>query len=229
MNRTIYRLWLGPRHMPEEYEYFEYEWGRLNPGWRVVTLGEDDFEPFENLDVLADLKRRDGGKNGIELFVQTADVLGYEIVHRYGGVYANCDLQPLRPFPEDILDRPFASLENDIGDVVNAIFGAPEPRAPVWGKCIRELNRRYWENPTGEMNQTTGPAVVTAIARQRPDLLRIFPQSTFNSVHWSEIPRGADASELLHLVPEDAIAVHHWGHRRDGRTNYVETATGGTE
>jgi len=42
---------------------------------------------------------------------------------------------------------------------------------------------------------------------------------------WSWIQPGEDASSFIEGLPEEATAVHHWGHKKDGRSNTVETAT----
>ena len=51
------------------------------------------------------------------------------------------------------------------------------------------------------------------------------PVEVFNAVHFHEIPLGGDAAGRWTLT-EGMVAVHHWGHRRVQRTNYVESATG---
>lgn len=225
MNKTIYRLWLGPRALPREYSFYEDEWRRLNPDWDVVTLTEATFTPEENVDVVTDLYRRDAGRQGVELYVQLADVLAYEIIHRLGGVYVNVDMQPVRPIPDDFVTKAFASYEDDLGNVVNAAIGAPETGDPFWELIIRQLSPRYFSWPGGPMNATTGPGLLTDTYNLHPDMLEVKPRETFNYVHWSQIEWGSDAAHLVHDLPPEVLAIHHWGHKKARRTNYVETAT----
>lgn len=221
----IHRFWAG-RQMPEEYEVFGHMWVDLNPDYTVQLWDERCLDDFPELKpVFDDLYRRDGGRQGIELYVQLADVVGYALVERWGGVYVNCDMQPVRPLPE-LPKGAWASYENyEDFRIVNAAIGAPEPGNPFWRGLLDGLPERYFANPTAEMVETTGPAYLTDFARTSWAQLHVLPKETFNPVHWKEISAGGDASAWLDRLPAETIAVHHWGHKKDGRSNTVETAT----
>lgn len=223
--RVIHRFWDG-KPMPDDYEMFGWQWQDLNPDWQVVTWDERCLVDFPELEsVFSDLYRRDDGKRGIELYVQIADVIGYALIERWGGVYVNCDMQPIRPLPE-LPMKAWASYENETEwDVVNAAFGAPGPGDPFWQRLLARLPEKYFASPSAEMVLTTGPALLTEQARIHPELIHVFPVPTFNPVHWNSIEFGSDASAFYDQLPEETIALHHWGHRKDGRTNFVETGT----
>ena len=212
--------------MPDTYEMYGWMWQDLNPDWKVVTWDESVIQDFPELDaVFKSLYERDAGRHGIELYVQLADVIGYALVERWGGMYVNCDMQPVRSLPM-LPEKAWASLENhEDGRIVNAAIGAPEPRNTFWTGLLEELPRRYFANPTAEMVETTGPALLTDYAHAHPEELHVFPVESFNPVHWRQIEAGGDASSFLDHLPESTIAVHHWGHKKDGRSNRVETAT----
>lgn len=226
--KEIHRFWAGDP-MPEEYRLYGRQWEELNPDWYVTDWEEDDVESLvedpEIQKVISNLYSRDAPFRGIELFVQLADVMGYVLVERFGGVYVNCDIQPLRPIEElPLPDRAWASKENDVDDrIVNAAIGAPEPHDQFWHYLLHDLPYRYFNNPTAEMVETTGPALLTDQAHLYPNLLHVFPTKTFNPIHWSQIQEGGDATGFSY--PEESIAVHHWGHKKDRRSNHVETGT----
>lgn len=225
--RYVHRFWAGKR-IPDAYKNFEDRWLDLNPGWRIITWDEDVQEHFPDLKpVFDDLYRRDAGRRGIELFVQLADVIGYALLREFGGVYVNCDIQPIRPL-SDLPQKAWASYENnEDGRIVNAAIGAPQPQDKFWVELLKELPGRYFSNPTAEMVETTGPALLTDMATKYPFDIYVYPTETFNPVHWKQIAPGGDASDWIsqHNFPEGTIGVHHWGHKRDGRSNVVETAT----
>ena len=212
--------------MPPVYAQYAHMWATLNPGWQIYEWGIEDLGAFpETIRVINHLALRDEGRNSIELFVQMADVLGYAIVERFGGVYVNCDIQPLRPLEElPIPDTAWASYENhEDGRVVNAVIGAPEPHDPFWQRIMDGITDRYFANPYDEMVMTTGPGYLTDVALAHPEEIHVFPVETFNPVHWKEIAPGGDASGFTY--PPESFGVHHWGHRRDHRTNRIEGAT----
>ena len=77
---------------------------------------------------------------------------------------------------------------------------------------------------------TTGPGFLTDFVRINTILDKtpfvVFGKEAFCSVHWKEIEPGGDASGREY--PAEAIAVHHWGHKKDGRTNLIEGNTHAT-
>jgi mannosyltransferase OCH1-like enzyme len=210
--------------MPEPYIRFGQKWKELNPGWTVIDWTEEVISEFFQLKHVFDhMYERDAGRGSIELYVQLADVVGYALVERYGGVYMNCDMEPVRPLPR-LPEMAWASYENnEDGRIVNAAIGSPQANDPFWKALLEGLPRRYFADPTAEMVETTGPAYLTDFANWNKGKLYVFPTETFNPIHWKQIPEGGDASGREYS--SKTIAVHHWGHKKDKRTNRIEGAT----
>ena len=117
--------------------------------------------------------------------------------------------------------------------VVNAVLGGPAEH-PFWERINEILPAFYADRPGDEMNKTTGPHLLTAMARgwnrnrAGDDEFLALPQVSFCAAHWKQIPEGGDAAGLVDWKADpNVIGIHHWGHRKVGRTNYVETATPG--
>lgn len=226
--RIIHRYWAGPREMPQEYVDFGDKWEELNPGWVVMDHGEEVIQLWPDLaDVFNHLYSRDKGRDGIELHVQVADVVGYALIREFGGIYVNCDMEPVvHDIQTHLPQQAWASYENEEDwRIVNAAIGAPAPNDPFWVALLEGLPARYFANPLDEMVMTTGPGYLTDFARERPGQLYVFPKWAFNGVHWKQIESGGDASGFE--IHPGALAVHHWGHKKDHRSNRIETATQG--
>lgn len=228
--RVIHRYWSGPREMPENYKEFGQKWEDLNPGWVVVDHGEEIIQLWPDLaDVFNHLYERDAGRDGIELHVQIADVVGYALIREFGGVYVNCDMEPLKPIEPELEfiaeeNLPWASYENhEDWRIVNAAIGAPNAGHPFWEGLLRQLPLNYFSRPFDEMVMSTGPGFLTNYIHATNSDIFIFEKDVFNHVHWKQIAEGEDASGFSH--PDSAIAVHHWGHKKDRRSNHVETGT----
>lgn len=215
--------------MPDSYAEYGEKWVELNPGWQVIDWTEEMVKDIGHHwpkvgHVINNLYDRDDGRNGIELYVQIADIVGYYLPWKYGGYYFNMDMEPVRPFFDPMPDKAWASYENnEDGRIVNAAVGAPEKENPFWATMLEALPDSYWKNPVDEMIMTTGPGFLTVMANLHPEQIHVFPTHTFNPVHWKEIPVGGDASGMPY--PEGTIARHHWGHKKDQRSNTIETAT----
>lgn len=219
--------------MPADYREFGDRWQLLNPDWSVILWDIDsliDEGSWFNAEVLADLRRRDRGRRGIEFYVQAADVLDYELLYKYGGVYVNTDIDPIRSLAEmdtihEVEGKTWLARE-DSEFVVNAAMGAAAPEDVFFAEVIAALGPRYFNNPYGEMNQTTGPRLLTDVWRMWKSEFHpviAMPVEAFNPFHWRTIEPGGDA--FGRSVPLDTIGVHHWGHKKDGRTNVIESWT----
>jgi mannosyltransferase OCH1-like enzyme len=226
MIRKIHRFWGGPNEMPENYKQFGKDWQRLNPTWQVIDWTEQDVLDMGliNQRVWDDLAVPAEGCeiDEVALATQRADVAGYEIIYRHGGLYVNTDIQPIRPlsllmhiYPE-LAWFPAAAMEDDYW-LVNAVIWAPEPGMSVWGDIIAALPGRYYSGgKLAYMNGTTGPHLLTTVARQHPGFLEI-PSNVFNPLHFTEVEIGKDALFDEKRLTGDVIAVHHWGHRKNQR------------
>lgn len=216
--------------MPARYAKYGWRWQELNPDWSVNDWSEEAIrsEHWTNQAVIDHLYQRDDGRNSIELAAQVADVVGYEILWRYGGVYVNVDIEPVRSITD--MEEMYGTegkawvAREDADFVVNAAMGAPASGHPFYRTVIDCLGPRYMARPHDEMNQTTGPRLLTGVYRSWTDhdaSVVALPTVAFNPFHWSSIEQGgtAEGREL----PEATIGVHHWGHRHDGRTNRIES------
>jgi len=227
MPRVIHRLWLGPRPMPGRFRGYAARWADLNPGWAVHDWSWHDLpEDLANGDVLDDLRRRCTRGDSVELATALADVICYDLIARHGGIYVNCDIEPVHPLPAAMVSgEPWASREDAV-HVVNAAFGG-EPGATPWQLITGELlPARYWRLRRAgeqEMNQLTGPHLLGELLAVSPGCLRIFSEQAFCPLHFSQVPYGGTADGLwsADTLPAATIGVHHWDHRRNGRSNIV--------
>lgn len=152
---------------------------------------------------------------------------GYQVIYQHGGVYVNVDIEPVRSMGYllehyRVGHRAYAPYEDEGSLVVNAVLGGPEGH-PFWERINEILPQRYWDMPGAEMNQVTGPHLLTELAsswnrnRSGDDEFVALAQESFNQVHWSQIPLGEDATGLGQDSP-GVIGTHHWGHKKAGRT-----------
>lgn len=234
MIKTIHRIWLGPRPMPEAYKEYGRAWTNLNPGWEVLDWSWASLpEDLANAEVLEDMRKRSSTGTSVELPTAQADVISYELVYRYGGIYANADIQPIRPL-SNILGHlqggAWATYEEDNYPlIVNAFFGAPFPKNAFWGDVVSGLHDNYFSlNSEGtesvEMVFSSGPHYLTGKSDRR---LNVLPYYTVNPVLWKDVPSGSDATIVIDsrggvgYLPQNCVGIHHWGHRKSGRSNVV--------
>lgn len=206
---VVHRIWFGPKPMRRELVEFGRSWERL--GYEARLWTEANLPALRNQWVYDEIGRRGvnvgGGVPELGVWVQRADVVSYELIFEFGGIYANTDMECLRRIPLDGITA-FAGMED--GEFLsNALMGCTAGHT-FYRLVIEEVEPRYRELAGEPMNGVTGPHLLTRIHRMNPGLLHVFPKEAFCPVLFD----GADMRHEWGDHP-DSYCVHHWGHTRD--------------
>lgn len=194
--KVFHRIWLDEEERPEFIAWRE-KLQALHPSWRIRTWSDSS-----ELTWLRNQEEFDAALKS-DPFGRAPDILRYELLWRFGGVYIDTDFEPLRPF-DDLLDdpRPFAAWEND-RTMCTALLAAPKEH-PAIDALIRELPGSLATHSAATPNVASGPEFATALWREREDVRRL-PPASFYPVGWWE-------KKLLGKIeyPKETYAVHHW-------------------
>jgi len=194
--RVFHSIWVGGP-IPDHLARYLATWLKVHPGWDHRIWGDDDLDWLENQDLydFAEACTRYPGQF-------RADVARYEILHRYGGVYVDCDFEARSPIDDLLYDVDcFAAWETDDVWINNAIMGAT-PGHPLMADLIAGLPANVKANRGKRPNIQTGPQYLTPLMRDRDDVT-LFASSQFYPFRWDQLERREDH------FPE-AYAVHHW-------------------
>lgn len=205
--RIIHRVWLGGPE-PEWTRPFAETWRR--PGWEVRQWDEDsvaELFPLVNQRIFDDAETIAPDHVG----QLRSDVLRYEILHRFGGVYVDTDLECLRPI-DSLLDVDcFAAWEQEGRWVGNTILGCV-PRHPFMGRLLDAIPGSVKRNAGRRPNRMTGPHLVTRLWRHDGEGVTVYGQRQFYPYDWSEVDQFAPGDQF-----SDAYTVHHWANKRRER------------
>lgn len=129
--KVIHQIWVGPKKIPERYLESSKSWKSLHPGWRYKLWTDKDVErwSFYNKDLY----------NKASSYQERADILRYEILYRYGGVYVDFDMTALKSF--DDLHQYYVfyvGIGND--EVTNGIIGSA-PYNPIFSDTLRAMRK----------------------------------------------------------------------------------------
>lgn len=187
-----------PRVVPDEHEHFWQEWCAMHPwsdGWQHVTW-QDPQHPsrFETS------HRWPLARTGAVL----SDFIRYEVLWRYGGIYLDADVQPLRPLPDALLDSPaFVAWEDD--NMIGTAVMACEPHHPAYRALLDECLTIPAEAFDAQFGPI-GPPVVTRLFAGRADITTLASR-TFYPYSWRDPQRRNED-----FTGSGAYAVHHWAH-----------------
>lgn len=183
--RVIHHVWLGGRPLPEAHARFRETWRRHNPDWehRLWTDADAPAPP---------------GVERARNVAERADLVRYEILRRHGGVYADTDVECLRPI-EPLVGRTRAFAGYEVpGRLCNAVMGGAAGHR-AFERLVRLAATTVG---TGIYPYATATTFLTRVLEPDPEAT-LFPPETFYPYLWDE-PRPRRT-----LFPS-SHAVHHW-------------------
>ncbi len=202
--KRLHQIWIGSRPAPHVWTD---TWSSVNPDFSYRLWDEEAIEAFGLRNHM--LYRR---FVGAEIYDGAADVARVEILHRFGGVYADADSIALRPLGDAPFMRAgfFAQREpSDLRDdlVTNAFMGAV-PEHPVLGRYIDALSRARGLRP---MWRVSGPGLLTDVLAAAEDAdVMILPAWTFFTASLTGVGQLDGESYATHLWSTTA---ERWGHK----------------
>lgn len=186
--------------MPDHLAAYVATWTAVHPGWEHRMWTDADLDWLQNQELydFAEAITQHHGQF-------RADVARYEILHRHGGVWVDCDFEAVYPIDDLIAGHDcFAAWETDGQWINNAILGSV-PGHPMLADLIDGLPANVHRRKGKRPNVMSGPQYLTPIALEHE--ITLFPAAQFFPYRWDELDRAG------HAFP-DAYAVHHWNNRR---------------
>jgi hypothetical protein len=127
-----------------------------------------------------------------------------ELLHKYGGVYLDCDFIAVKPIPEEYLNAEvFVAREND-QYVNNGIIGA-EPKNHWIKSLIDEIPYSVLSQPGKPSNVTCGPHLFTRLLN---DSVTVIPQHEVYPYGWK------DSLTNTQTIHQESWAHHLWAGSR---------------
>lgn len=192
--RVLHQFWMGSP-VPAWARHLHERILRLNPGWtgRIWTEADLDEIGLVNRAEFAEVK-------GMPF---KSDVVRYELVARFGGVYADLDIVWVRPL-ESVVNLAFDFIAHERREVLNnGIFGCRRGSPFAWDlvRLLPDAFKR--ERELGGLAHQTGVGYFRTVAERHPGLARL-PQQFFHPYGIQDFA-GRDACFYSHPV---AVGIH---------------------
>ena len=190
--KLFHRIWLGDRPLPSEFREYETSWRRLHPGWEFVTWTDENLPEIKNAQAFASARSP----------ADAANILRYELVYAYGGVYVDTDFFCQKAIDSLISDDMcFVARQLD-GVVNNAIIGAV-PGHAFCQDLVSSLDNHIAAIPVDSRSVLrSGPFYLSSVLLRHPEVT-VYPALLFYPYEWHERWRRDEG------FPE-AFAIHHW-------------------
>lgn len=189
--------------MPDAHAEFALGWQRLHPDWEYRLWTEADLPRLHNQDLY---DRAEDLCPGFEGQLRS-DVVRYELLLQYGGVWVDTDFECLKPLDGLLKDVScFAAYERQGHIVNNAILGC-EPGHTFMLRLVANLNASVTGRKGRRPSKVSGPHYLTDQYRRDPLNLTVFSEHLF-------YPYRCDQLDHAGASFPDAYAVHHWANQR---------------
>lgn len=215
--KILHQIWVGPP-MPDHLQKYREMWQETHPDWDLKLWGEEDLDWLEHQDLFDDWETHAPRNRG----QWQANIARLEILYKYGGVYADSDMQPLRsinPLMEKVNRGAFCVWQRELGHpkgplLSNAFCGSYAGHSTIRSLLdrLRHNVRRY----DGRRCTYTSGVKYWTKHIFRSDLtghLDIFGQEVAMPYLPDKI---SDINPDNYDAPEGAYLAHHWHNQRAG-------------
>ena len=188
--------------MPGHLARYLDRWQQLHPGWEFTLWTPDNLPRLRNQDMF---DRPEVFSPASNPWQWRSDLSRYEILHDLGGVYVDCDLEPLRPI-DDLTDSEFIAYEDD--RFVNNAFMGVAPGSAWISNILNGLRESVLAQPFARVNRQIGAYYLTRLVRRHPEVT-ILPAELVYPYHWSEL------DQHDRPVADGTYTRHHWQNKRN--------------
>ena len=184
ISKLLHQIWIGPKPMPNKFmDTFKDK----HPDFEYIRWTEAEIDrrgiKFECMNAINRMSEING----------KADIIRWEILYQFGGIFQDADSVCIEPFDDTFLEKTaFAGFENETareGLVATGTMGFP-PKHPLcraaidWmltnDTCPETCGKRAW--------YTVGPGLLTSLLEtgKYPDF-SVFPSFSFIPYHFTGI------------------------------------------
>jgi mannosyltransferase OCH1-like enzyme len=130
--RILHQVWLGADPLPDEHARWVETWRANHPDWEHHLWTEEN---------LPDGLLRGEGYERLRHPVERSDILRLELVHRFGGVYVDTDVESLKPIDPLLGGVTFFVERLNSGRISHFVMGAV-PGNDALRRAITEMKPR---------------------------------------------------------------------------------------
>lgn len=214
--KIIHQTWKSTE-IPPRWQRFRDAWKKFHPGWEFRLWTDEDNRRLVERDYTAFLQLYDS----YAYPVQKADFARILYLHKFGGVYADLDLEPLRPL-DGIIDQPHLILGEEkegMGKslnrrdfIINAFMASPKGH-PFWKMLLERLRVTFRHK---RLLQSKGHYIIQTVIFELDKLARdyqqthqditIYPYEVFYPLSWHEACSELERSKAVEM----SYTIHHF-------------------
>lgn len=201
--KSIHQIWLGPNAVPSFYSQLSDTWKRHNPDFTYRLWTDND---------VANMTLRNQHLfDSLNNYGAKSDLLRYEILMSYGGVYIDVDFECISPLPSSLFSYEFvAGLQFSHSPEVGNAFLMSEPGCKIIDQVIASCTSPKYEDPF-EIFKATGPYLVSKVIEScLDDPIDDFVILPSNYVYPLPSFLSAASGDPYVFLTNESFAIHYW-------------------
>jgi hypothetical protein len=195
--KKIHQIWLGGK-LPEEFKKFTYTWSKFHPTWEYKMWTDADVDKIE-------ITSRKYFQQSINPAMRS-DILRYEILRQFGGLYVDTDFECLKPFDDLLYLDFFTGIGYDgVLQLYNGLI-ASIPNHPVMNDCAHITTPYRGDKGSIAIEDTGANHFTRCFLKHAKGNMVAFPMDFFYPYPNNLKGEG----DRYSYVSENTYAIHHW-------------------
>ena len=202
--KIIHQIWIGPRKLPKKYAYWSKTWRELNPDWEYKLWTENEIKKISLINHDLFIKSSNIGFK--------SDLLRYEILKQFGGLYVDTDFECIKPIPNNFLRYDFVSciVFSKRPEIANGMMMS-KVNSKIIEKIISDMKiNKYLDDPIKTIT-SSGPIYLTkkyfSLAKDEKEKCLILPSNYFYPFPNFLINKFKNTNDF---ISNETIGLHHW-------------------
>ncbi|HEV2917001.1 MAG TPA: glycosyltransferase [Candidatus Babeliales bacterium] len=200
----IHQIWIGDS-VPVEFSAFQQSWQTMHPTWQYRLWTQYDIPnlPLVNRILIEQAQNP----------AEKSDLLRYEILNLYGGVYVDMDFECLQPL--DVLNDKYdfyigiQPLDCGLVQLGSGLIGAI-PGHPIIKKCIDSLELSYAKSQANTgITVKSGPVFLTKIFIQYADCPNL-RNVALPAHYFYPLTCRQPSCDPKFWLSQGSFGIHHW-------------------
>ena len=192
--KKIHYFWFGQGTMGALSEKCLKSWSEKMPDYEINLWNESNL-PYEASLAWTYIKKKE--------YAFASDFARYYILHKYGGIYLDTDVEVIRKFDDLLSNKCFLGYEDD-GRLNSAVIGAEKSSSFV-EICMDIMKKNHADNRP----YLIAPELANRALKVACSNVTTYPKDYFYP--YNPYSKKENVKQLLYCdITENTYSIHHW-------------------
>lgn len=200
--KVIHYCWFGHNKKPRIVLECIESWKRHLPDYEIKEWNESNFDVFE-CDFSAQAYKE-------KKWAYVSDYARMKVLEREGGIYFDTDVEVLKPFPDYLLQKSFAGIEEFSKLVSPGLVYACESDDIIVKELVNEYERSEFLNQNVDEILTINKRITKILDGYGYQHKDVFQELGVLTIYPSEYFCAYDGKKRRTCITENSLATHHY-------------------